>query len=303
MNKRIGAAVLAGLLLISMTGCQLAREDAGSGSDRLIGMYVTEEYLDLFDLEGYLNAHPNMLAPGKTTSIDPDSAPAYEGRIYAEKTVGEDGEPRYTFPGVEGKALLHLEYTDENGEACHGTQVDEGIITEDLVYHETDEGKGVELTGTIYAVGVGPHRCFGNPVYQTADGQVYVVAAAGISSDTVGGEMSQSADWEETVTENGVSRREFLNVTIKVKTVLEAEKVVVAEYDEALQQIASAKYGPADMPESIRPGGDTAFILVELTARNEENEVLTERQIYDREDGEIRPDGDVCLNQLVNIIW
>ena len=47
--KRIFIIFLTVLILLNITGCQLALEDEGDkkSKDRLIGVFVTDEYLDL----------------------------------------------------------------------------------------------------------------------------------------------------------------------------------------------------------------------------------------------------------------
>lgn len=50
------------LMLTLLSGCQLAREDEGENGDRLVGVFVTTEYIDLFDMERYLN--DNLRAVG-----------------------------------------------------------------------------------------------------------------------------------------------------------------------------------------------------------------------------------------------
>ncbi|MEG2037887.1 MAG: hypothetical protein RRZ93_07845, partial [Ruthenibacterium sp.] len=108
--KRLTAGLLAALALSVLTGCQLAREDGGEvGGDRLIGLFVTREHLDLFDLEGYLNHNVSGFSGGEL-QLGGNSA-AYEGRLYAtlrERTLtdGESGrelvEEIFVFDGVEG---------------------------------------------------------------------------------------------------------------------------------------------------------------------------------------------------------
>ena len=58
MKNKVGIAAicLATILLIILSGCRLAREDAGENAseERLIGVFLTTESLDLFDFDSYL---------------------------------------------------------------------------------------------------------------------------------------------------------------------------------------------------------------------------------------------------------
>lgn len=63
-------------------GCTLAIPEAGldGGGDRLIGAFITSEYLDLYDMEGYLNDHASKLSEGETITVGKDSK--YEGNCW-----------------------------------------------------------------------------------------------------------------------------------------------------------------------------------------------------------------------------
>ena len=84
MNKRILILVLA--MTMFLTGCQLAVETVNEqgmhNSDQLVGVVVTTEYLDLFDMEGYLEDNLGSIMAGK----NPDQSD-YQGRLYAQEEV------------------------------------------------------------------------------------------------------------------------------------------------------------------------------------------------------------------------
>ena len=50
-------------MAFTASGCTLAVPEAGTdgNGDRLIGAFITSEYLDLYDMEGYLNDHAASL--------------------------------------------------------------------------------------------------------------------------------------------------------------------------------------------------------------------------------------------------
>lgn len=63
-KTRIFALISMGVMAFTLTGCSLARTDLpdqGTETERLIGVFLTTEYLDLFDMEGYLKDHPGQL--------------------------------------------------------------------------------------------------------------------------------------------------------------------------------------------------------------------------------------------------
>ena len=56
MSKRIICICCAIIIAFLLNGCQLAREGGNVGHpDELVGVFITTEYVDLFDMEGYLN--------------------------------------------------------------------------------------------------------------------------------------------------------------------------------------------------------------------------------------------------------
>lgn len=70
------------LLVLPLSGCQLAEQESVSG-DRLIGVYLTKEYVDTMNVEAYLNDHMGEAADGKTLQVEEGEAQAYQERIYA----------------------------------------------------------------------------------------------------------------------------------------------------------------------------------------------------------------------------
>ena len=84
--RRTFEIFLAVLIIFSLMGCQLALEDKEDNTDILIGVFITEEHLDLFDMEGYLNDNINTLSGGGLINIDKNSS-QYQGRLYATLTT------------------------------------------------------------------------------------------------------------------------------------------------------------------------------------------------------------------------
>ena len=125
--RKLQCLLLTGALLALalLPGCRLAREgenalvDAPTG-DALCGVLVTDEYLDLMDMEAFLRDHPEAMAGGLVSQED---AAAYGGRIYAQVTeetlTSSNGETithkNYTFPIEGARMLCVLRERDEDG--------------------------------------------------------------------------------------------------------------------------------------------------------------------------------------------
>lgn len=81
MMKRLNILFLILLVGCISMGCQLASEDgtAEKSDDQLIGVYVSYDYVDLFDFQGYMN--DNMNFSGGELIMD-GTDESYQGRMY-----------------------------------------------------------------------------------------------------------------------------------------------------------------------------------------------------------------------------
>lgn len=198
---------IAGLLLIGMAlllcGCSLAREEGQEAveTDRMIGAYITREYLDLFDMEGYLNDHADQLGGGDIV-VDAHREIEYQDRIYAvfQKQDGQ-GMGEYVFEGIDGIPFFMPVIKSESnpGEdvtaAQQGPEIADGHFT---------SGDIIKLEGVIYYSGKDSPVFYCNPVYQSPDGSVYMTAGTGISGQLSAG-SSYSMKLSETQTASAVN--------------------------------------------------------------------------------------------------
>ena len=83
MKKKVKVLALL-LALCLLSGCSLARPEAEEGNgisqDMMIGFFITLEYLDLFDFEGYLEDNLNTVVNGGG-EISPEDSEKYGGRL------------------------------------------------------------------------------------------------------------------------------------------------------------------------------------------------------------------------------
>ena len=150
-------------------GCTLAIPESGldGGGDRLIGAFITSEYLDLYDMEGYLNDHASKLSEGETITVGKDSK--YEGKLLAtvDKSGGDSSsEWKITFGDIQGQYILMPVYTDEYGTNV-GNLCSPGISSPSLHYNITDDEEEKEISGTVYTVpdGKQDQTWYVNPVF------------------------------------------------------------------------------------------------------------------------------------------
>lgn len=300
MNKRLRVMICAFVCGTLLTGCQLAKEDAvlTQEKDKLIGVYVTKEYVDTFDFEHYFEENIGDIMNDGGGFIEGDEQSSYQNRIYAtivdEVSVDEvSGEKithqSYKFKDLEGMGYYSpVCYETEEGNAYVAIESDPGICDAKSHITGTDAGDMIELEGTIYVcpneeevVGV-----YCNPVYQCPDGRVYLVPGQGMSCSGGGEGASMSHKLEDKVThkENGEEKTYVNSVEIKVETVFEPTKIVVLQMDEAGNKLDSQTYQPGKLPEEIKPFADTEYFIVETYKLDAAGENIVSRKMTGRDE-------------------
>lgn len=312
--KKLIVLLLAASLLLTC-GCSLAQEPPESApltEDQLIGVLVTNEHLDLFDMDAWLNDNINTIAKGGETVIGGDTS-QYQGRIYAKPVEKEwtasDGSihtsTEYEFPEeLRGHAFLCPTLTDERGERYTSSTHDEVFADSHVHIKSTDAGNAVELTATIYydpltipkesiielhedgSETPGNHIAFyHNPIYQTPEGDVYVTSGSGSAYSAgpgVGyyGEQGTYFFHEtKSVTINGKTEELKNAVSITTHAVRYAEKIVINEMSGDNQILRTAEYSHEDFPRELTVGSNTAYVIVETHSLDENNEIIVNRQI------------------------
>ena len=319
--KRRLTAFLAAAMLFNLTGCQLARqdagEDAGGPGDRLIGVFITEEYLDLFDFEGYLKDNVQDLAGGGVIAADDSS---YQGRLYAElKTLTLTDEENgglvtakdYIFEGVEGISYFSATVpATEDTESYTTSSSDQAITDGHMEIHCGDDEDKLTLEGTLYLSAERSGGQYINPVYQSADGRVYAVTGSGfmISGERSEGSVySQTLEETTTVTENGSRRQASSSITISVAVMHAPEQIAVLQMDADSSVLSRTAFQPGELPGSIKLSPGAAYLLVETHKRGSDGNPQVTRGLYDSSNEALetfycRKDG-VCVKQWTQLEW
>lgn len=261
------------LAVLLLVGCSLARPEAAAESgDRWIGFYVVPSrgYVDHLADNPYVEEYGSFSA--KTDQFGTLSIPR-DALFAVEDEVGN-----YTFPGIEkGYSLFiyrkydpeHSGYQDRNYSVGVVSNMAPGEETTQIKY--TGEGVSESASGVIY---YGPP--LGAPadwdaytngdmiwryynVYQTADGRIYLNG----DGDSVNGLMSKTQTATNTLTENGESFTEILQVSVAMESAQRMERLVVTQFDgnNAILRSDDLTLGE-ELPE-IACGPETAWVLVE----------------------------------------
>lgn len=328
MKNKIGMIILACVLAVSFvlgaTGAVTFAKDeptvnAGNASkDRLIGVFITTEYLDLFDSERYVKDNADkVLSGGEIGSSD---RARYQGRLYAKLvdepyTDPETGETattkKFVFDGIEGISYFAARYTDESGTQYLGAGDDDAISDAHTGLHYTDAGDGIDMKGTIYvSASKGSDVFYCNPVYQTAAGEVYLVSGQGVS---YGGELSagmsgsQALKEEQTVTIDGKSETVSSSIEVSICFMDTPIGTSILQFDRDGSIVAREDYAAGALPAEITANPDTEYIIAETRMSSADGKETVTRELFRQDDESLyafscREDG-ICIKQYCSIAW
>ncbi len=313
------ACILIGIFVLGVTNVfQFVKEPAPEQNEnsRLIGMLITKEHLDLFDMDRFLNDHSSQILQGQKISAQQSSE--YKDRIYASLTdeflQNEKGEPhtlkKYVFNEIDGFTFFCPEYTDESGDIYQGSDVDDAITDVSLAVSSTNEEESISMEGTIYVSTLnGPTRFYFNPVYQNDAGDVYVETGNGTShsGDIVAGMSSTYRLNEETsVTVDGKKQTIRTDIAVTVCYIDAPDTVSILQMDQENKIVQEDKFESGEFPQELKPNAQTAYFIVEthradtdavlsreLFTINDENNCLT--AFWARDDG-------ICIKQYCTIV-
>ena len=254
--KKLAIALIFALALM-LPGCSLLREDGEpADADRLVGVYITENYIDSFDFEAYVQDNASSLSGG-SGEISREDAAKYTRRIYAEITDGKTSFP------IEGIAFIAARY-EKDGESCTGSDYGDKLADVHLSINVSDDMETTVLTGKLFAdSGAGHMSAYCNPVYQQADGRVYLVPGEGVSANM--GSMTHSLSESCESAKKG-ERGYGMDITLEVEGRRPSEKLAVLLYSADGALLSRTEYAPEEMPEEIAAEGAAWAVFEDYTA-------------------------------------
>lgn len=253
--KKLAVALIFALALM-LPGCSLLREEGEpADADRLVGVYITENYIDSFDFEAYVQDNASSLSGGG--EISREDAAKYTRRIYAEVVDGKTSFP------IEGIAFIAARY-EKDGESCTGSDYGDKLADVHLSINVSDDMETTVLTGKLFAdSGAGHMSAYCNPVYQQADGRVYLVPGEGVSANM--GSMTHSLSESCESAKKG-ERGYGMDITLEVEGRRPSEKLAVLLYSADGALLSRTEYAPEEMPEEISAEGAAWAVFEDYTA-------------------------------------
>lgn len=253
--KKLAIALIFAIALM-LPGCSLLREDGEpADADRLVGVYITENYIDSFDFEAYVQDNASSLSG--VGEISREDAAKYTRRIYAEVVDGKTSFP------IEGIAFIAARY-EKDGESCTGSDYGDKLADVHLSINVSDDMETTVLTGKLFAdSGAGHMSAYCNPVYQQADGRVYLVPGEGMSANM--GSMTHSLSESCESAKKG-ERGYGMDITLEVEGRRPSEKLAVLLYSAEGALLSRTEYAPEEMPEEIAAEGAAWAVFEDYTA-------------------------------------
>lgn len=253
--KKLAIALIFALALM-LPGCSLLREEGEpADADRLVGVYITENYIDSFDFEAYVQDNASSLSGGG--EISREDAAKYTRRIYAEVVDGKTSFP------IEGIAFIAARY-EKDVESCTGSDYGDKLADVHLSINVSDDMETTVLTGKLFAdSGAGHMSAYCNPVYQQADGRVYLVPGEGVSANM--GSMTHSLSESCESAKKG-ERGYGMDITLEVEGRRPSEKLAVLLYSADGALLSRTEYAPEEMPEEIAAEGAAWAVFEDYTA-------------------------------------
>ena len=278
--KRIFALMLA---ICMLAGCSLAKPGK-SGQDKLTGFFVTvsckegDTMVDLWDEE----------ATGMEMISNHDLAGQ---KLYAKCIEGNPVV--YEFPG--GCGLSCFSYHVEEGQEPYRSNTISPEIDAHLGFYAGTE-MPYRMDAVVYGTRDSDAVICMNPVYQTPDGEVYVLSDKPMSYDVAtmdGCSVAISQTGEDGCT-----------ATLTICHVVLPENYVIIEMNEENQPLRQAEFAPGELPESYTPGADAAYLILEARAGED-----TARTVYSPGDESTAMDTyrpgqyGLCIKGYTRIEW
>ena len=299
MNKKLittvitVCCVLAAAFILGATGViDLTRTKAieTKQSDRLIGVIVTTEYP---------MAEPSYI-PGQGISFGPARG-VLADRNDESSLRTMPAEYDYIFPGIDGVRLFNEPATvSEDGSMHHVIRRMEDEEFCELVHgtsskedNKNGSQSSVEKISTVtaslyYALQDDEVTFFSTPIYQTADGEVYL-GECGDGYTIQKKYMNQhkssslSSSSSQTRTVNGITTVEGNSITVTFKLVREPVKITLCQFNAAHEMIQADEYQPGEMPRDITPLPETVMVLVDTESKVTDEPEIHSYEVYNRD--------------------
>ena len=316
--------LLCAVLLLSQIGCRLAVEESGSNSEeyKFVGFFITTEHVDMNDFDENIDNNNYNFSYGSISN--PETLRYKQDRLYATRVLtqsinennGQYQGGEYDFAGLEGIPffITITPYGNEDNDTYLETHGGSIIDVEGVKIINKNDERATELEGKLYVLTETYTTFFGNPVFQSTDGSIFMQNGIGIANYgyqsgglSEGVIMSLYRDEVYTITENGKSITERFSINLEIYFINRPETIVIMQMNNEGLLLNRDEYQAGALPEEIIALTDTYFIVVETIQRDIEGNIHVSHEIYNNDSDIIttfsaRKDG-ICIKVITKIIW
>ncbi len=304
--------VLAAGFALGATGLVRLSDGKVAGTDRLIGVLLTEK--DPFSSDALFDSDALDLILSGESTFDPYAySHATPSPIYAKAVEKCDTDPEtgeryysmdYVFEGIEG-----IRYFAPHVDSADGLQAYETTIVDAPVSHSfvsfADEVSSLgqdavplpdwsrpnlSLNGTIYYTKISGEFLYLNYVYQTPSGDVYAISAGeSLATISMPDEYTIRNSYSINGTETNVETKTEIKLTFK--HIDPTDSCRVSQFDAENRLLSEETYAADALPESVNAVSGAEYIIAEtkcgqgdgaVTSRNlcQKTDDLQEFRVY-----------------------
>lgn len=263
-RRHLPAAILSAAALLMLcgglldhAGVPLALAESQTGGDRLAGIFITENYIE----PGMPEIDVNAL--GEIVIKEQEAA-----RIYGAFNEDALSIP-VAFPGLEGFGIYHLLLQDGTSQEPAGYYTCDDIFA-DMHFTTSDDGEHAEAS--VYVRADSPCSYYFNPVYQQADGALYLLPGNGVTSDSLNG----GASWAQSIAQSRstsfgeTEETESYRFTVKIISAdvpADTELIFMNQDNQVLRRLSGQELDllfQEDMP-GLELSADVSYLILRQT--------------------------------------
>ena len=283
MNKRLILAPLTVLgialtigVVSTLMGMRLAEPKSTEDvkPDQLIGFLVTEGTWSSQDV--FQTSSDEAERVYATNIPEQDSA---EGSGMSDKNLP------VSFEGIEGPFCFYVidEFYELDERMSTSTHyADNGVFDSCFSYNVTDQEVSIAIEGSVAVLPseISDEWYFVHPVFQGADGRVYVIPEhSGINAPMAGMSNSFSISNQSTITDAGIETSSGNSVTVTIYGKYPPVSITILQVDDKNEVIHRQSFEPGQLPETLVTDKGTEFLIVEETVTGAEGLPIVNRTI------------------------
>lgn len=183
------------------------------------------------------------------------------GRIYAE--MPDELSADFSFMDAFGDIEIWAYMITVSRPSMSRTYASETVRVNEVsigrLFPHDNDAPSIEMDGTVYGTDAVSAFFSWTPVFQDSHGRVYIAHGGGGISV---GRLHGTSHVQFPI------GNDFSNISLSVRGIRPADKIVVVQMDAEHNLISLAEYPPGELTDAYLPGEDTMYLIVETIAGN-----------------------------------